>query len=213
MMKIKKIGHCCLVITIGNKRVLTDPGEYTIEGQEEEKNIDLVVITHEHNDHLHIESLKNVLLNNPAAIVVTNSSVGKILGESGIPHQILEDGGIGEFAGVYLEARGDKHAEIYEDFGQVQNTGYFIGKDLFYPGDSFTNPGKPVDILALPVLGPWLRIKDSIDYAIAIKPRVTFPVHDWNIKRDGFIRKIPGGFLEKNNIEFKILEIGKEEEI
>ena len=212
-MKIKKLGHCCLIINIEGKMVLTDPGEYTIQEQELEGNIDLIVITHEHADHLHIESLKNVFVKNPRAIVVSNSAVGKLLADYGIPHQILEDGGMGEFAGVYLEAHGDKHAEIYEDFGQVQNTGYFIGKDLFYPGDSFTNPGKPVDILALPVLGPWLKIRDSIDYAIAVNPRICFPVHDWNIKKDGFIKKIPPAFLSKKNIEFKVLEIGKEEDL
>ena len=169
-MKIKKLGHCCLVIEINGKRVMTDPGSYTISEQEAEKNIDLIVITHEHADHLHTDSLKNIIVNNPNSIVVTNTGVGKILDEAQIKYQKLENGQSGEFAGVYLEAHGDKHAEIYEEFGMVQNTGYFIGKDFFYPGDSFTNPEKPVDILALPVLGPWLRIKDSIDYAINLKP-------------------------------------------
>ena len=164
-MKIKKLGHCCLVIEINGKRIMTDPGSYTITEQEGEKNIDLVVITHEHADHLHVDSLKKVLENNPSAIVITNTGVGKILGEAGIKYQKLEDGETGEFAGISFEAHGNEHAEIYEDHGLVQNTGYFIGQDLFYPGDSFTNPGKPVSILALPVLAPWLRIKDSIDYA------------------------------------------------
>jgi L-ascorbate metabolism protein UlaG (beta-lactamase superfamily) len=212
-MKIKKLGHCCLVIETDGKRVMTDPGSYTVSEQEMEKNIDLIVITHEHQDHLHVDSLKKILTNNPGVVVVTNSGVGKILDETGIEHQKLEDGGSGEFAGVYLEAHGDKHAEIYEDFGQVQNTGYFIDQDLFYPGDSFTDPGKKVEILALPVLAPWLKIKESIDYAIALNPKVCFPVHDWNIKSPGFLNNIPKVFLEKNNIIFKVLEIGEQEEV
>lgn len=213
-MKIKKLGHCCLVITIGNKRIMTDPGSYTLSEQEQENNIDLIVITHEHPDHLHIDSLKNIIAKNPNAIVVTNSAVGKLIGEAGIPHQILEDGGTGEFIGIYLEAHGEKHEEIYEEFGQVQNTGYFIGKDLFYPGDAFTNPGKKVDILALPVAGPWTNIKTPIMYAREIKPRICFPVHDGMLNPNfGTAHRVPSLVLPKYNIEFKVLELGKEEEI
>ena len=212
-MKVTKLGHCCLVVEVNGKRIMTDPGSYTIAEQEAEKNIDLIVITHEHSDHLHTESLKNILANNPSAIVVTNTGVGKIIGEAKIKYKKLEDGQSGNFAEVYLEAHGDKHAEIYQDFGMVQNTGYFIGKDLFYPGDSFTNPNKKVQILALPVLAPWLKIKESIEYAIALKPRVAFPVHDWNIKNASFLNKIPPIALAKHNVEFKILEIGKEENL
>lgn len=212
-MKVTKLGHCCLVVEIKGKRVMTDPGSYTVADQEKEINIDLIVITHEHADHLHTDSLKNILKNNSKAIVVTNGSVGKILDGVGIKYKKLEDGNSGEFAGVYLEAHGNIHAEIYKDYGRVQNTGYFIGKDFFYPGDSFTNPNKKVDILALPVLAPWLKIKDSIEYAIAVSPRICFPVHDWNIKSGVFLNTIPLKFLSENNIVYKVLELGKEEEL
>ena len=212
-MKIKKLGHCCLVVETDGKKIMTDPGSYTVEKQVKERNIDLILITHEHQDHLHVDSLKSILLDNPNAIVVTNSGVGKILDENGIKYKKLEDEKSGEFDGVFFEAHGDKHAEIYEEFGQVQNTGYFIGKNLFYPGDSFTNPHKKVDILALPVLAPWLKLKESIDYAVEINPRICFPMHDWNIKIPGILHKMPENILAKKNIKFKVLEIGKDEEI
>lgn len=212
-MKIKKLGHCCLVIEENGKKIMTDPGSYTVEEQIKEKNIDIILITHEHQDHLHVDSLKSVLLNNPNAVVITNSGVGGILDENGAKYQKLENGQSREFSGVFLEAYGDKHAEIYKEFGQVQNTGYFIGKNLFYPGDAFTNPHKKIDILALPVLAPWLRLKDSIDYAIEVNPRICFPVHDWNIKIPGIVHKMPENVLIKKNIKFKVIEIGREEEI
>ena len=218
-MKINKLGHCCLVVEVDGKRVMTDPGSYIDDKENkirnEEKNIDLIVITHEHPDHLHVESLKIIVANNPNAVIVTNTAVGKILDEAGVTYSKLEDGQNGEYAGVYLEAHGEKHEEIYEEFGQVQNTGYFIGRDLFYPGDAFTNPNKKVDILALPIAGPWMRIKDAIDYTLQLKPRICFPVHEGMMMSDrpGPIYRIPNSVLPKNNIQFKVLEIGKEEEI
>ena len=63
------------------------------------------------------------------------------------------------------------------NFSTAQNTGYFIDNKLFYPGDSFCIPDKTVDVLALPVAGGWCRIRDSVRYALAVKPHVAFPVH------------------------------------
>lgn len=202
-----------MVVEINGKRIITDPGSYTINEQVLEKNIDIVLITHEHQDHFHVDSLKNILKNNPNAIVVTNSSVGKILEESGIFYSKLEDGQSGEFSDIYFEAHGNKHQEIYEEIGLVQNTGYFIGKDFFYPGDAFTNPNKDINILALPVAGPWTNIKQAVKYALEVKPKVCFPVHDWNMKIPGVVHRTPSIILPKNNIEFRVLEIGKEEQI
>lgn len=213
-MKIKKLGHCCLVIDINNKRIMTDPSNSDYGGDSiSEKDLDLVLITHEHGDHLHVDTLKEILKNNLKVKVISNTSVGKILTEAGIEFIKVEDGEDYNFDGILIKGFGDRHAQIYEDYGQVQNTGYMIDK-LFYPGDAFTNPHTEVDILAIPVIAPWLRIKDPIDYAKELKPRICFPVHDGIIKPFAkFVYGIPEHFLSKAGIRFKVLEIGKEEEI
>lgn len=214
-MKIKKIGHCCMVIeAIQGVRVLTDPGAPDYSGNPTgEENISVVLITHEHSDHLHVESLKGVLSKNPNAIVITNSVVGKILEEASITYIKVEDGETYDFNGVHIEGFGEKHAQIYDDFGQVQNTGYMINGFCF-PGDSFSEPKGKVDILAFPVYGPWMKIKDTLDYVKKINPRVAFAVHDAPVKEFAkFLFTIPQHFLTNWGITFKKLEIGKEEEI
>ncbi len=90
-MKITKLGHCCLIIEDQGKRILTDPGTYSTL-QNEVKNIDIVLITHEHADHYHLDSLKIVLQNNPNAKIITNSTVGALLEKEGISYSILEHG-------------------------------------------------------------------------------------------------------------------------
>src|SRR3954464_3421538 len=104
-MKITKLGHCCLIVDIRGVRFLTDPGNYTT-AQDEVKNIQYIVITHEHTDHLHVESLKKVLANNPGAKVITNASVGKILEKEGIPFTKIAHGETTDAGGVPIAGHG-----------------------------------------------------------------------------------------------------------
>jgi L-ascorbate metabolism protein UlaG (beta-lactamase superfamily) len=57
-------------------------------------------------------------------------------------------------------------------------------------------------------------MKDAIDYAKELRPRIVFPVHDATLKPFAtFIYGIPQHFLSQVGIEFKKLEIGKEEDL
>jgi L-ascorbate metabolism protein UlaG (beta-lactamase superfamily) len=193
-------------------RILTDPGAFST-AQNEIKNISAVLITHEHPDHLHIDSLTKVLENNPTAVVITNTAVGRLLEEAGIAYMRVERGQKYDLNGVNIAGFGNIHAEIYGTYGRVQNTGYMI--DTFcYPGDAFENPNSRVDILALPVTGPWMRIKDAIDYAKAIKPRIAFPVHDAHIQDwASFIWRVPESLLAEAGIRFIKPTEEKEEDL
>ena len=73
-MKITKIGHCCLLIEVEGSRILTDPGSFTVEDLVTD-NIDVILITHEHADHLHIDSVKKIVEVNPKVQIFSNSSV------------------------------------------------------------------------------------------------------------------------------------------
>lgn len=212
-MKIKKIGHCCLFIQTEKLNILTDPGAFSVE-QNEISGIDIILITHEHADHLHTDSLKVILGNNPNAKVITNSGVGKVLDELDIKYEILEGKDTSEIEGLLLEAFDCKHEEIFDEIGQVQNTGYFIDNKLFYPGDAYCNPNKPVDTLALPVAGPWCKISDTIRYALEVKPKKAFPVHDGMLQGDkiGGSHAIPNKVLNDNGIEFTPMINGDEKE-
>lgn len=211
-MKITKIGHCCLLIEEAGFRILTDPGIYST-GQNDAENIDIILITHEHGDHLHIESLKTVLAKNPNAKVITNGSVAKILNKEVISFEILEHGQIKQIGDLILEGHGDKHAEIFQEFGQVQNTGFLVAGKLFYPGDALHNPGKAVEVLAFPTAGSWANIKESINYVLELKPSKCFPVHDGAFKTTQFMYSTYNTLISPKGIELILPELGKEFEI
>lgn len=45
-------------------------------------------------------------------------------------------------------------------------------------GRGKTTVGTGDDVLALPVAGPWCRLSDALHYAIKMKPRAAFPIHE-----------------------------------
>lgn len=236
-MKIKKISHCCLVVEVGGKRILTDPGNFSTE-QNTLTGIDAVVITHEHGDHFHAESVQAIVKNNPTVVVIANAAVGKLLDGLGVVHTVVDGGGkttipVGSVDGDALTVEGFdwKHEEIFEEMGMVQNTGYLIGlaggaaiaavteadagKNFFIPGDAYCEPGKPIDVLALPVSGPWCRLPDALRYAIKVKPRAAFPIHDAMVvpATRGFVYQMTANILkEKAGIVFAGMADGAEAE-
>lgn len=218
-MKITKFGHCCLLIeeststalSAGGVRILTDPGVFST-GQNEVQNIDVVLITHEHADHFHIDSVKAILANNPSVQIITNTSVGAHLAKEGIAFTVVEDGQMYDARGVLIEGVGKDHALMHSSIAPFQNTGYVIAEKFFYPGDAFTDPNRPIEILALPVAGPWMKLSEAIDYALMLKPKVCIPVHEGILQSPGSTHAIPPQVLESAGIAFTVLEIGEERE-
>ena len=97
----------------------------------------------------------------------------------------------------------------------VENTGYFIANKLFYPGDAFYKPSKPVEVLAVPVAGPWMKVSEGIDYAKEVKPKKCFPVHDGILipALQETVQRVTKGGLEGTGIEFIPLKEGEEIEL
>jgi L-ascorbate metabolism protein UlaG (beta-lactamase superfamily) len=211
-MKITKFGHCCLLIEVDGVTILTDPGSFTT-AQDNVTGVDIVLVSHEHGDHLHIDSLKKVLANNPKAVVISNAAVAALIQVEGIACVVVDGTATNAEHGVALAAFDGKHEEIYQEIGQVQNTGYLIANRLFYPGDSFHIPGVPVEILALPVAGPWCKLPDAIRYALAIKPKKAFPVHDAVLKNPGMMGGIVSKVLQEDGVEYTSLSDGASTEL
>ena len=192
-------------------RILTDPGNYSVL-QNNAKNIDIVLITHQHQDHVYVDSLKTVLANNPQAKIITGRSVAALLEKAGISSEIMEEGQDLYEKGVLIEAFGKNHALIHSSIPLIQNTGYLVAKRLFFPGDAFLYPERKIEILALPVNAPWMRLSEAIDYAVALKPKICFPFHEGMLKSPDFIHKIAAQALEPEGIRYVAVETGREYE-
>jgi L-ascorbate metabolism protein UlaG (beta-lactamase superfamily) len=176
-MRLTKYGHSCLLVEEGPARMLLDPGTLS-GGFEELEGLTAVLVTHQHADHLDLQRLRGLLDHNPGVRVVCDEGSAEPLGEAGAQLEVVHDGDELDVGGVAVHVSGRDHAVIHPDIPVVPNVGYLVGGRLFHPGDSFTPPGQPVEVLAVPAAAPWLKVSEPIDYLRRVRPKVAVPVHE-----------------------------------
>ncbi|WP_020389722.1 MBL fold metallo-hydrolase [Kribbella catacumbae] len=184
-MDLTHYGHACVLaeLPVGERtvRLLFDPGTYSADF-DSLLGIDVVLITHAHPDHLDGERLGRLLANNPEAEVVLGAHCQATLGDQGgIAQDRMRVVGPGDkvrLRGVDVEVVGGEHACIHSELPIVPNNGYLInGGSLLHPGDALDEVSAPVDVLLLPIGGPWMKIGEGVDYLRAVAPRLAVPIH------------------------------------
>jgi L-ascorbate metabolism protein UlaG (beta-lactamase superfamily) len=174
-MKLTKYGHACFTLEKDGQTLVIDPGQFTRDFTPSD-TIAGIIVTHEHGDHFDPDVLANIYGKNPNSLLIsTQEVIDKMpdhLSQLAQPGQKLT---VGPFM---LEFFGAKHAIIHDTLPIVDNFGVLINDDVYFPGDSFTLLNRPVDVLALPVSAPWLKISEAMDFFITVKPLLAFPTHD-----------------------------------
>jgi L-ascorbate metabolism protein UlaG (beta-lactamase superfamily) len=140
-MRLTKYGHSCLLVEEGPARLLLDPGTLS-GGFEELEGLTAVLVTHQHADHLDLQRLRTLLDRNPGARVLCDEDSAEQLAAAGAAEEL-------DVGGVAVRVSGRDHAVIHPDIPVVPNVGYLVGGRLFHPGDAFTPPGRPVEVLAV----------------------------------------------------------------
>ena len=181
-MQITKYEHACLVIENQGQRIVIDPGFYT-RPMTELNDVVAIVITHMHDDHCNEEQIDRILKSSPAAKIYGTDEVRKRL--EGYETIAVHHGDFYTEGGFTLEFFGDMHAEIHRSIPLIQNCGVLVNGALYYPGDSFTRPDQPVEILACPTSAPWLKISDVMDFVASVKPSKCFPTHNVHLSDVG----------------------------
>lgn len=210
-MKITKFDHACLLVEEGKARILIDPGAFS-RGFENLAELDAILITHQHQDHLVPEHITALVAKNPAARVYADEDSARLLEKAGVAVQAVHAGDEFDVAGVPVEVFGKLHIVIHPEIPDITDVGYLIAGRLFHPGDAYTVPDRPVEILATPAGAPWLKIGEAIDYVRVVKPKVAFPIHDAVLSGVGL--KLHYGLLTSMGGagEFRVLEHGQPSE-
>jgi L-ascorbate metabolism protein UlaG (beta-lactamase superfamily) len=175
-MRLTHLGHACLLVETDTARLLIDPGN--LSRTDGVSDVDAVLVTHQHADHLDVDRLRAVLAVSPRADVVVDADTASAV--PGLPeHRVAQVGDRLRFGTTTIDVLGGRHAAVFGDIPGCTNSAYLVDDGaLLHPGDSFYVPTQDVDVLAVPIDGPWLKLAEAIDYVLTVAPRVAVPIHE-----------------------------------
>lgn len=184
-MRVTKLEHAALVVEHSGDRLFIDPGKFTTPITEAAGAL-AVVVTHQHDDHWTPEQIGRIRDRNPEARVFGPEGMAAIAAEAGIDVERVTPGDEVEVGPFRLRFFGGRHAVIHSSIPVIDNVGVLVNDALYYAGDSFAVPeGVEVGALAAPAGAPWMKIAESMDYVMAVKPRRAFPTHEMVLSRAG----------------------------
>lgn len=195
----------------GGKRLVIDSGKFSSSLPKDIKGVVGIVVTHVHSDHFDLNQIKALLANNPKMDIFTVKQVAKELAAAKLTSKTVKHGDKISCGGFDLEFYGGDH-ELYESF---QNIAVFVNGKLFHPGDSYTKPGKPVEILAAPASAPWLRTTEASDFIKSVAPKRVFPIHNSLLSEIGesVHYRILGEAAQSVNSKWLVLKPGESIEV
>ncbi|HEX2694931.1 MAG TPA: MBL fold metallo-hydrolase [Acidobacteriota bacterium] len=182
-LKIFFVGHASLFLTFGGKVIHVDPvgseGDYA-----RLPKADIILVTHEHFDHLDTEAIKDIGKAG-TQVVVSPACVGKLKDAV-----VMKNGERRTFQGFEIEAVpayniAHKRPDGNPFHPQGQGNGYVLtigGKRIYFAGDTEPVPEmaalKDIDIAFLPMNLPYTMSPEmTAEAARTIRPKFLYPYH------------------------------------
>jgi L-ascorbate metabolism protein UlaG (beta-lactamase superfamily) len=182
-LEITFLGHGSLLLAWGEKIIHVDPFGRVADYSKLPK-ADLILITHEHHDHLDSEAV-DLIRKDSTSIVMTQLCESQI--SDGI---VMRNGDLSVVQGISIEAVPAYNLIHTRESGDPfhpcgQGNGYILtlgDTRLYVAGDSENTPEmlnlKDIDIAFLPMNVPYTMTPSMVaDAARAIRPKVLYPYH------------------------------------
>ncbi len=197
-LRIFFVGHASLFLTFGGKVIHIDPvgseGDYA-----RLPKADLILVTHEHFDHLDPEAIGDIRKTG-TQVVVSPSCGGKIKDAL-----VMKNGDRRTFDGFEVEAVpayniAHKRPDGNPFHPKGQGNGYVItvgGKRIYVAGDTEPIPEmaalKNIDIAFLPMNLPYTMSPEmTAQAARTVRPKVLYPYHYGDTDTDRLLKLLKG---------------------
>lgn len=182
-LKITFIGHGTLMFNFGGKVIHVDPYS-TLADYNILPKADLILVTHEHRDHLDLKAL-NMVRTEKTVVVLTETCAKQLQGGT-----VMMNGDVKTVEGFEIEAVPAYNIVHKRDTGQPFHprgvgNGYIItfgDKRVYVAGDTENVPEmkglKNIDIAFLPMNLPYTMTPEMVaEAAKAFKPKILYPYH------------------------------------
>jgi len=208
-LKMTFIGHGTLMFTFGDKIIHIDPVSREADYSKMPK-AELILITHEHGDHLDPEAIK-LIRTEKTEIVLTEKCAEKIKG--GI---VMKNGDVKKVSGLKIEAVPAYNIVNKRSNGQPFHpkgigNGYVItfgDKRVYVAGDTENIPEmkklKDIDIAFLPMNLPYTMSPEmAADAARKFMPKILYPYHFGNTDTSKLVELLK----DEEKIEVRIRDL------
>jgi len=208
-LKITFIGHATLMFTFGGKIIHIDP-VFREADYNEMPEADLIIITHEHGDHLDLKAIE-VIRKEDTEIVLTEICAQKV--EGGI---VMKNSDVKTVEGLKIEAVPAYNIVHKRDSGvpfhpKGNGNGYVIAfgdKRVYVAGDTENTPEmktlKDIDVAFLPMNVPYTMTPEMVaDAAKAFRPKILYPYHFGNTDTSELVKLLEG----EEGIEVRIRDM------
>jgi len=199
------IGHGSLMFKLNDKVIYIDPvrssGDYDKMPQ-----ADMIMITHEHGDHLDAELIKKLRKDN-TVILCNAKSAPSVPGS-----EIIKPGSVYKGENITVEAVYAYNIKNLRPDGMAYHpkgdgNGYVItlgGKRIYVAGDTENIPEmkelKNIDIAFLPMNLPFTMTPEMVaDAARSFNPKILYPYHYGNTNTDEIVN-----LLKNTGIDVRI---------
>ncbi len=190
-MKIYWFGHACFLIE-NRKKIIIDPfltGNPLASLKPSEVDVDAVLVTHGHGDHL--GDAVEIAKNNDCPVVVIHE-LSRILSEKGVEAVGMNIGGTAVVADVKITMVKAFHSADYEDERGIISAGdpagfvvEMSGKRVYHCGDTDVFLDMKLirelyspDVMLVPI-GGWytMGIREAVKAVELVRPKIAVPMH------------------------------------
>lgn len=179
MTTIRRLADSCLLLSTGSGTTLLDPGFLSHDPEVIDLttigDVQRVLITHEHGDHVHPEFVRWLVGRGGDVTVHANDAVAALLSGHDIEVQTTDPDGV---------TSEDVLHETTPAGTAPPNRAFTVDGLLTHPGDSY-QPTSSAPLLALPLLTPWGSMHQSMEFARRLRPEQVVPIHDFYLSEMG----------------------------